>query len=353
MAITSYGYPDLIPPGAAFALMQMTLGRQYMAQSATGCAVSKVAGGTRQTRVAPGYLGGKGILDYSDANVTQNHDVVASGTRYDAVVLRRWIDNTAVDPDVPFRSEFKIVKGTAARAIPLLTQNPGTLDDQALALVGHRAGETEAFEIVDLRCIAEEPGVYTVFDDLALQLIKRPGITAYNAVTGITRRCVFDKNLTLQWQIVDKAVGNLYAAGAWRDAGSSFWGSPYYTHIASIDIPDPGYPYFVDAYGRFEYGRSSGTYRYDFAMVVGGTLNGSRVDNPGTTLALTVDIPTAAGFKVVDTGVPRGSNAANTPFTGPTTLRIVGYQGGGSGSAAGSYITAHNRRFDARVIPAY
>lgn len=202
MAITSYGYPDLIPLGSAWALIQMSLGRQYSAPFVGHCAVSKVVGGTRQSRVAAGYLGGKGILDYNSAPVTLSHDVVASGQRYDAVVLRRWVDNTGVNPAIPFRSEFAIVKGTSARAIPAVTQNPGTLDEQVISLQGFKAGQTEAFDSVDLRAIAEEPGIYTIYDDLALQTIDRVGVMAYNANTGITYRRVYAANLAREWQRV-------------------------------------------------------------------------------------------------------------------------------------------------------
>lgn len=348
MAITSSGYPDLIPPGATFALMQMVLGRQYMAATASGCSVSKVAGGTRQSRISAGYLGGKGILDYSDAPETVTHDAVPSGIRYDAIVLRRWVDNTAVDPDVPFRSEFKVVKGTAARAIPLLTQNPGTLDDQAIALVGHRAGETESFEIVDLRCIAEEPGVYTIYDDLALQLIKRPGIQAYNANTNVTYRCVFLKNGSLDWQRVSTKPGALigvyegefYPLSAPAGGGSGYrvWGmTPQ--DIAFVNIPDPGVPYRVEFEAYGEMGSEASNARWDFHGRIGSARLALYATQGANGLYL------GMGFRHV-LGIPSAQ-----VFTGANAAYLTAYKVGTGGSDYGA-ITTSNRKISVAVYEA-
>ena len=72
----------------------------------------------------------------------------------------------------------------------------------AFALVRISSTQTRPQEIIDLRPIAEEPGTYTVYDDLALQVIDRPGVTAYNAKTGLTYRRVYNQNSAREWQRV-------------------------------------------------------------------------------------------------------------------------------------------------------
>ena len=190
MAITSVGYPNTIAPGADFALMAYTLGRQYAVPFAGHCEVTKPSTGTRRVQISTGYIAGKGIVDYNGSVVTLDLPNAAGATQWFCIVLNRWADAGGGN----FRSEFGWVAGTSARAVPALTQNPGVYDQHPIALVRVDSDKTSVQDVVDLRAIAEEPGTYTVYDDLAIDLVNRPGATVYNAKTGRTYRWVYNEN---------------------------------------------------------------------------------------------------------------------------------------------------------------
>jgi hypothetical protein len=198
MAITSTGYPSTIAPGSAFALMAYAFGRQYVAPFVSHCQVTISNSGTRRVSISTGYLAGKHIVDYNDAVVNIDLPNASGTSQWFCIVLNRWVDAGGGT----FRSEFGYVAGTSARAIPALTQNPGTFDQQPIALVRISSTATLPQEVVDLRAIAEEPGTYTVYDDLALDVIDRPGVTVYNAKTNITYRRVYNASQAREWQRV-------------------------------------------------------------------------------------------------------------------------------------------------------
>jgi hypothetical protein len=198
MAITSTGYPNTIAPGSAFALMGYAFGRQYAAPFVSHCQVTDPGSGTRRVQISTGYLAGKHIVDHNDAIVNIDLPNASGSSQWFCIVLNRWVDAGGGD----FKSEFGYVAGTSAKAIPALTQNPGIYDQQPIALVRISSTQTRPQEIIDLRPIAEEPGTYTIYDDLALQVIDRPGVTAYNAKTGITYRRVYNENSAREWQRV-------------------------------------------------------------------------------------------------------------------------------------------------------
>lgn len=197
MAITSKGYPNTIAPGADFSLMAYAFGRQYATPFVNHCQVTDPGAGTRRVAISTGYLAGKHIVDFNDAIVNIDLPNASTATQWFCIVLNRWVNQSGT-----FVSQFGYVAGTSAKAIPALTQNPGTYDQQPIALVRISSTQTRPQEIIDLRAIAEEPGTYTVYDDLALQVIDRPGVTAYNAKTGITYRRVYNENSAREWQRV-------------------------------------------------------------------------------------------------------------------------------------------------------
>jgi hypothetical protein len=209
MAITSKGYPNTIAPGSDFALMGYAFGRQYAAPFVSHCQVTDPGSGTRRVQISPGYLAGKHIVDHNDAIVNIDLPNASGSSQWFCIVLNRWVDAGGGD----FKSEFGYVAGTSARAIPALTQNPGIFDQQPIALVRIASTQTRPQEIIDLRPIAEEPGTYTIYDDLAMQVIDRPGVTAYNAKTGITYRRIYNENQAREWQIVDQPLTGMVGNG--------------------------------------------------------------------------------------------------------------------------------------------
>jgi len=202
MAITSKGYPETIAPGADFALMAYGFGRQYATPFVNHCQVTDPGVGTRRVAISTGYLAGKHVVDFNDAVVNIDLPEAATASQWFCIVLNRWVTSNG-----DFVSQFGYVAGTSARSIPALTQNAGTYDQQPIALVRIEASKTRPQEIIDLRAIAEEPGTYTVYDDLALQTIDRPGITAYNAKTSITYRRVYNEFQAREWQRLTPAGG--------------------------------------------------------------------------------------------------------------------------------------------------
>jgi microcystin-dependent protein len=143
MAITNIGYDGTInEPG--WAKLQAYLGRKYGVGSSTDFAPSGVAGVDRTTRIAPGSSGGHGVLVISDANVDVQSPTLASGTRWDTVVLRRdWQTNT---------SSIVVVAGTSTEQIAAgLNANPGVIDDMPLALVQITSGTQAPTAVKDLR----------------------------------------------------------------------------------------------------------------------------------------------------------------------------------------------------------
>jgi hypothetical protein len=201
MAITSKGYPETIAPGSDFALMAYAFGRQYVAPFVSHCQVAASSTGTRRVTISTGYLAGKHIVDYNDAVVNIDLPNASGASQWFCIVLNRWVDAGGG----LVKSEFGYVAGTSTKAIPALTQNPGTYDQQPIALVRISSTATLPQDVVDLRAIAEEPGTYTIYDDLALDAIDRPGVTAYNAKTGITYRRVYNESQARAWQIVREA----------------------------------------------------------------------------------------------------------------------------------------------------
>jgi len=198
MAITSYGYPGAIVPGAVWAEMQQLLGRAHVVPGKSDWEPSAYGASARTVRLAPGTIGGDGILDKSDAPIDVQLPTVGSGTQYFLVGGNRvW---GATNETIP-----GYVPGTSARALPSFTDNPGTEAFHPVALARVSAGDPTITDLVDLRAIAQEPGVYTIFDDLALQLIERPGVVAFNSVTGVTRRRVYVGN-SWTWQRVYDAL---------------------------------------------------------------------------------------------------------------------------------------------------
>lgn len=199
MAITSYGYPvagGVIMPGSVWANVQKLLGRQLAVPSDTDWKPTLNTGAARTVRLAAGELGGGGIFNVSNAPIDVQLPVVSSGSQYFLITGKQtWGATNA--------TVAAYVDGTSARAIPSYTNDPGTLQHLPVALARVSAGNTSLTELVDLRCIAEESGVYTIYDDLALQLIERLGVTAFNKNTGITYRRVLSRTGTSEvWERV-------------------------------------------------------------------------------------------------------------------------------------------------------
>ena len=203
MAITSIGYPNTIAPGSATALWHAAAGRPYVFPAENQVKPNNPAVGTRRVTLSAGRFSGKGITDYNDAVVNLDLPAPVGSSQWFAIVANRWVDEAST-PASPIPSgaatRFGWVAGTATKAIPAVTQTPGTFDQQLIALALVESGQQYIRQLVDLRAIGDEGGVYTIFDQMALQTITRPGARAYNAVTGLTYECTYDSARALDWR---------------------------------------------------------------------------------------------------------------------------------------------------------
>lgn len=232
MAITSIGYPNTIAPGSATALWHAAAGRPYVFPAESQVKPNNPQAGTRRVTLSPGRFSGKGITDYNDALVNLDLPTPAGSSQWFAIVANRWVD-PASTPATPIPSgdttSFGWVAGTATKAIPAVTQNPGTFDQQLIALALVESGQQFIRELVDLRAIGEEGGVYTIFDEMALHTIKRPGARAYNPLTSMSYECVYAPNRSLEWRAAWTPNGERPHLMMYRD-------SPFSSPIATGSI---------------------------------------------------------------------------------------------------------------------
>ncbi|WP_374978090.1 hypothetical protein ACEYYH_10440 [Microbacterium trichothecenolyticum] len=174
MTIVSKGYEGTVNY-ADWALLTSHLGAQYSVFGADSFGVSFGAA-DREVIVAPGRAAGQGILDTSDAPVSLVGASVGSGSRWDLIALRRdWTTSETVPV---------LIQGAATKAIPATREDePGSTDDQPLALVRFAAGQTAPQEVVDLRCWHGDGGV-AAKDLLVRDFLTRIGTRVW--IQGIT-----------------------------------------------------------------------------------------------------------------------------------------------------------------------
>lgn len=165
MTITSVGYAGTITDSNWRRIAVSAVGSLYGVDDYTSFRVT-AGPGDRALSIAPGGAFGLGVRDTSDAAVVVNGGTVASGSRWDLVVLRR---NWGAKTTTPV-----IIAGTANRALPARNTGFDALNDQPLALVRFSAGQTVVQEIIDLRCIPGDGGV-VAFHDLARSYLDRVG----------------------------------------------------------------------------------------------------------------------------------------------------------------------------------
>jgi hypothetical protein len=123
------------------------------------------AAGTRNVQIAAGAGWGYGVRDVNSAPVVLSLAAAVSGVRWWMIVAHRdWAGGATT---------FTAIDAGATMTIPTRAENPGTTDDQPLALVRVGTG-TAIAEIRDLRTIAWDGGIQG-FDELALQYMTKPG----------------------------------------------------------------------------------------------------------------------------------------------------------------------------------
>lgn len=152
MTIRSVGYDGSVGETDWSAYLAEGLGAPPGVQGPLDFRVTSTSG--MQVQVAPGRAHGHGITDLSDAAEAIQIEASTSGTRYDAVVLRRdWAGTSTTPTGVAAggRSYLTVVRGGSSQLIPAMQTSPGVIADQPLALVRVTAGQTTVTVTDDLR----------------------------------------------------------------------------------------------------------------------------------------------------------------------------------------------------------
>lgn len=203
---TSAGVPASLVTETDWALAHPQIGSTYGVDGVGDFKVTAHPSTPLAVNIAAGTAWGHGVLDISSATETVVCSAPAAGTsRYDLICLRRdWT------PSVGGPTTVTKVEGGSTKAIPAGRENePGTLDDQPLALVLWTAGQTQPTQIIDLRCWPGDGGVLAV-DALARDYLTRIG-TKVN-IGGVIWQYTIGSGDVLSWTRVSE-VGAMEVYG--------------------------------------------------------------------------------------------------------------------------------------------
>lgn len=195
------------------------------------------------TLLKAGRAHGWGVTDTAATDQTLVHDPVASGTRWDLVVVRRnW------QPLLGGPSTLAIIKGGAFTDMPTRNIGPGVEDDQPIAMVGWKSGQTAPFQIIDLRCWASNGGL-EIANEIAFEYLSTPG--ACVQFNGTTWR--YSRSANGVWGWMDASGLDRIQAGSatiaigpantYRSAQVNFPAS--FSTVPKVNITmtfNPGYP---------------------------------------------------------------------------------------------------------------
>lgn len=189
MTLRSYGYEGSITE-REFAISSGFFGSDYSVGGAADFKVSIQTTGDRLVRIAGGNAYGRGVLDISDAPITVQLPSVSSGSRWDAIVIRRdWT------PVVGGLTTVTSVTGSTQQVVPgNLHRDPGIKDDQVIALAQVTAGNTTPTAIIDLRMFAAKAALMT-----DLRAWPDAPLGALATVDGITYRREIGANGNPAW----------------------------------------------------------------------------------------------------------------------------------------------------------
>lgn len=178
MAIISVGYDGAVTESQWSDMIKKIGSAEYGVVNSGDWKVTPVTGADRTVSIAPGKGWGHGIFDENTTPVQVQLDPVASGVRYDLIVMRR--DWTGIGGS----STFAKVTGNSEVKIPVgRTKGPGVIDEQPIALVQVSAGQTAVGTIRDLRCWAGNGGM-VMWHDLTLGYLEALGTNIMDCGNG-------------------------------------------------------------------------------------------------------------------------------------------------------------------------
>lgn len=193
MAITSVGYDGVVNETQWASMIKKVGAAEYGVVGQDDWKVTAVAGADRTIQIAPGKGWGHGVYDESTAVTAIQLDPLASGVRYDLIVMRRdWTGTGGL-------STFAKVTGTSAVQIPTArVTGPGVIDEQPIALVQVVGGQSVPGVIRDLRCWAGNGGM-TIWHDLCLSYLTTVGTTVTDMGNGKKYQRKIGLDGTLYW----------------------------------------------------------------------------------------------------------------------------------------------------------
>ncbi|MBB5748529.1 hypothetical protein [Micrococcus sp. TA1] len=147
--VTSLGYAGSIDEVSGARYFNMVGSSRYGVLGADHLKVT-ITTGDRMLRVLPGTAWAHNIVDEVASAATIQLNAIASGSRWDLVVLRR---NPATG-----QTTLEAIEGVSAKTLPPRDSIPSH-PDQPLALVRVQAGQTTVQEIEDLRVWSSEGGM--------------------------------------------------------------------------------------------------------------------------------------------------------------------------------------------------
>ncbi len=169
MTIASIGYDGTVDEVQAAKLFPATGAGQYGVVSEDAWEVTAHPSTDKAVLVGPGDGWGPGVYDSSDASATVQCAALASGTRWDLITAKRDWQQTPGGT-----TTFSNVTGGAVLALPARLNSPGEQDEQPLALVQWKGGQTQPEAIIDLRCWAGNGGLFAKHTE-ALNYLERIG----------------------------------------------------------------------------------------------------------------------------------------------------------------------------------
>jgi hypothetical protein len=221
MAIVSIGYDGPITEPGMAGLMPRSGSADYGVDGAGDWKVTAHPTTPGGLNIAPGRGWGPGVIDTTDAIETVVQSALpSSGTRWDLVVRHRdWTPPGGA-------SSAAIIQGTSTKQLPARDNNPGTKDDQPLALVQWTAGQTQPTVIVDLRIWAANGGLVAK-DPLVQTFLTRIGS---EVAIGST---------VWQYRLGDNDVPTWYQSGQIERVSASTTDSTWNYNVTLTRFTDP------------------------------------------------------------------------------------------------------------------
>ncbi len=244
---SSIGYEGTVTE-AGWSKLADLVGQPYAVGGPNDWAVSAVTGVDRTVRIAAGWGYGHGVLDTLDASVTVQHPLIASGVRWDTIVVRRDWTTPAGSGTTTINY---LVGGASSTIAGTVRIGPGVVDDQVLALVQLTAGVQVPTAVIDLRALplpllvatsSTRPGTYGRPAPKQGQTIFETDTSRLVTWNGATWKTAADPPSSLV-TVAGPSIGNWFAGGRfarWKRNG-----------VVTIDVELTRYGIDLTASGNY------------------------------------------------------------------------------------------------------